>query len=109
MDPFGSIATSMLQQSGSNYLERGQEFVKSRMLINSSSLHYHFDVDNEYGKVVRMYACLLPTLCRFLEGRDVEYECSEEQAHDAACAFPATMVIYSHKGAGIAVGVLVCC
>ena len=50
----------MLQQSGSNYLERGQEFVKSRMLINSSSLHYHFDVDNEYGTPAILFAAFLP-------------------------------------------------
>ena len=50
-DPFNSLAATMIQQSGSNYLERGQEFVKSRMgFINSSSLHYHFNVDAEYGK-----------------------------------------------------------
>ena len=50
-DPFNSLAASMIQQSGSNYLERGQEFVKSRMgFINSSSLHYHFNVDAEYGE-----------------------------------------------------------
>ena len=41
----------MIQQQGSNYLERGQEFVKSRMgFINSSSLHYHFNIDSEYGE-----------------------------------------------------------
>ena len=41
----------MIQQQGSNYLERGQEFVKSRMgFINSSSLHYHFNVDADYGE-----------------------------------------------------------
>lgn len=50
-DPFNSLAATMIQQSGSNYLERGQEFVKSRMgFINSSSLHYHFNVDAEYGE-----------------------------------------------------------
>ena len=50
-DPFNSLAAKMIQQSGSNYLERGQEFVKSRMgFINSSSLHYHFNVDAEYGE-----------------------------------------------------------
>ena len=46
----------MIQQQGSNYLERGQEFVKSRMgFINSSSLHYHFNVDTEYGKAPRLF------------------------------------------------------
>ena len=50
-DPFNNLAASMIQQQGSNYLERGQEFVKSRMgFINSSSLHYHFNVDAEYGE-----------------------------------------------------------
>lgn len=51
-DPFNSLAASVIQQQGSNYLERGQEFVKSRMgFINSSSLHYHFNVDAEYGEM----------------------------------------------------------
>lgn len=57
-DPFNSLAATMIQQSGSNYLERGQEFVKSRMgFINSSSLHYHFNVDAEYGETTFRACC----------------------------------------------------
>ena len=101
LDPFNSLATSMLQQSGSNYLERGQEFVKSRMLINSSSLHYHFDVDGEYGMCTVAHF-FRPAVYSF---HDCPTEhcrnCSQKQTHNATGTLLEAVVLYSNKGAGL--------
>ncbi|KAA6422860.1 hypothetical protein WJX79_000938 [Trebouxia sp. C0005] len=71
-DPFNNLAASMIQQQGSNYLERGQEFVKSRMgFINSSSLHYHFNVDAEYVRN-KLLMLLVPFLKRWTYTRTRE-------------------------------------
>ena len=53
LDPFvGQVAANMLQQSGSTYLQRGQDFVKSRMgFLSGSSMHYLFDVNGDYGEL----------------------------------------------------------
>ena len=41
----------MLQQSGSTYLQRGQDFVRSRMgFLSGSSMHYLFNVNGDYGE-----------------------------------------------------------
>ena len=102
LDPFNSLATSMLQQSGSNYLERGQEFVKSRMLINSSSLHYHFDVDGEYGMYIfPIHGGLHPTLSMNSALQQNCHDCSQKQARDATGTLFEAVVLHSNKGAGL--------
>ena len=53
LDPFvGQVAANMLQQSGSTYLQRGQDFVRSRMgFLSGSSMHYLFNVNGDYGEL----------------------------------------------------------
>lgn len=52
LDPFvGGMAANMIQQQGSSYLQRGQEFMRTRMgFLSGSSMHYLFNVNGEYGE-----------------------------------------------------------
>lgn len=43
------MAGNMLQQSGSNYLQKGQAFMQSKMgFLSGGLLHYHFSITGDY-------------------------------------------------------------
>lgn len=52
VDPFlVNMAGNMLQQSGSNYLQKGQAFMQSKMgFLSGGLLHYHFSITGDYGE-----------------------------------------------------------
>ena len=54
VDPFlMNMAGNVLQQSGSNYLQKGQAFMQSKMgFMSGGLLHYHFSVTADYGECV---------------------------------------------------------
>lgn len=51
VDPFlMGVAGNVLQQQGSNYLQKGQAFMQSKMgFLSGGLLHYHFSVTGDYG------------------------------------------------------------
>eukprot|EP00891_Asterochloris_glomerata_P003014 jgi/Astpho2/3014/e_gw1.00051.94.1_t len=62
----------MLQQSGSTYLQRGQDFVKSRMgFLSGSSMHYLFNVNGEYVRS-KLMVLMTPWLKRWSYARQRE-------------------------------------
>ena len=51
VDPFlMGVAGTVLQQQSSNYLQKGQAFMQSKMgFLSGGLLHYHFSVTGDYG------------------------------------------------------------
>ncbi len=50
-DPLVAVGTSMLQQSGKTYFESGRRYVASwGSVVSGGLLHYHFDINTEYGE-----------------------------------------------------------
>lgn len=48
-DPLMAMGSSMLRQSGANYLESGKRYMQSWTgVLSGGLLHYHFDVNSEY-------------------------------------------------------------
>lgn len=51
MDPFvAGLASSMIKPNLDNALHRGQAFMQTNFgFLSSSALHYHFNINGEYG------------------------------------------------------------
>lgn len=57
-DPLMAVGTSMLQQSGKTYFESGRRYMQSWTgVVSGGMLHYHFDINTEYGE--GHFPCLL--------------------------------------------------
>lgn len=53
MDPFvAGLASSMIKPNLDNALHRGHAFMQTNFgFLSSSALHYHFNINGEYGTV----------------------------------------------------------
>ena len=49
-DPLVAVGTTMLRQSGANYLESGKRYMQSWTgVLSGAMLQHHFDISSSYG------------------------------------------------------------